>query len=208
MCVSCFPLFSSHISRIVRDSRDCSVGPMIKSGAYLAQMHFAGIIANTPCCTVDSVLKRLQASGIEFCRSSVQEYMKAEHWPAKQVICGTIHASLPFFFYFVALPQVKNQHLSALYKRRRLEWSHRCWSALEKRRGRIQGTLLQTHITRSFHATLRTVSSHSANDLHDVLCRAISRISIAISPVSGSFRCPLVCVSVPSVGMSPRDNFS
>ena len=32
--------------------------------------------------------KRLQASGIERGRSSVQRLMTAEHWPAKQVICG------------------------------------------------------------------------------------------------------------------------
>ena len=45
-------------------------------------------ISVEPRCTVASVRKRLQASGIECGRSSVQEYMKAEHWPAKQVICG------------------------------------------------------------------------------------------------------------------------
>ena len=42
------------------------------------------------CCTVASVRKRLQASGIERSRSSVQEYMKAVHWPAKQVMCVEI----------------------------------------------------------------------------------------------------------------------
>ena len=41
-----------------------------------------------PCCTGASVSKHLQASGIERGRSSVQEHMKAEHWTAKQVICG------------------------------------------------------------------------------------------------------------------------
>ena len=41
-----------------------------------------------PCCTVASVRKRLQASGIERSRRSVYEYMAAEHWPAKQVIRG------------------------------------------------------------------------------------------------------------------------
>ena len=41
-----------------------------------------------PCCTVAGVRKRLQASGIERGRSGVQRLMTAEHWPAKQVICG------------------------------------------------------------------------------------------------------------------------
>ena len=40
------------------------------------------------CCTVAGVRKRLQPSGIERGRSSAQEYMKAEHRLAKQVICG------------------------------------------------------------------------------------------------------------------------
>ena len=54
----------------------------------LAKMLLAGIIAETQCCTVASVRKRLQASGIERGRSSAQEYMKVEHWPAKQVKSG------------------------------------------------------------------------------------------------------------------------
>ena len=41
-------------------------------------------VATVPCCSVASVRKRLQASRIERGRSSVQEYMKAEHWPAKR----------------------------------------------------------------------------------------------------------------------------
>ena len=45
-------------------------------------------IAVEACCTVASVCKRLQASGIERSRRSVQDYVSAEHWPAKQVTCG------------------------------------------------------------------------------------------------------------------------
>ena len=47
-------------------------------------------VATVPHCSVASVHKRLQASGVERGRNSVQEYMKAEHWPAKQVICVEI----------------------------------------------------------------------------------------------------------------------
>ena len=36
-------------------------------------------IAVEPCCTVASVCKRLQASGIERSRRSVQNYVSAEH---------------------------------------------------------------------------------------------------------------------------------
>ena len=54
-------------------------------------------------------------------RSIVQRPMKAEHWPAKHDF-SSLHAS------FVALPQVKHQHWTALNKRRRLEW---CTSMLQ-----------------------------------------------------------------------------
>ena len=47
-------------------------------------------VATVPCCSVATVRIRLEASGIERGRSSVQEYTKAEHWPAKQVICVEI----------------------------------------------------------------------------------------------------------------------
>ena len=51
--MSCYPLFSAHISRFVRDMCVCSVGPMIKNQARdLAEMFIAGIIADTPCCKV------------------------------------------------------------------------------------------------------------------------------------------------------------
>ena len=57
-------------------------------------------VATVPCCSVASVCKRLQASGIERGRSSVQEYMKAEHWPAKQVKRVEILVFLCHFFFF------------------------------------------------------------------------------------------------------------
>ena len=56
------------------------------------------LVATVPCCSVASVHKRLLASGIERARSSVQKLMKAEHWPAKQVICVEFLLSLPFLF--------------------------------------------------------------------------------------------------------------
>ena len=39
-----------------------------------------------PCYTDASIRKRLQATGFERGRSSVQDYMTAEHWPANQVV--------------------------------------------------------------------------------------------------------------------------
>ena len=51
-----------------------------------------------------------------------------EHWPAKQVICVEILVFL-CQSYFVVLPQVKNQHLTAPAKRRHLDW---CTSMLER----------------------------------------------------------------------------
>ena len=59
--------------------------------------------ATVPCCSVASVSKRLQASGIERGRRSVQEYMKAEHWPAKQVICVEIHVFSAIFICWSSL---------------------------------------------------------------------------------------------------------
>ena len=57
-------------------------------------------VATVQCCSVASVRKRLQASGIERGRSSVQEYMKAELWPAKQVICVEILVFLCLSYFF------------------------------------------------------------------------------------------------------------
>ena len=52
-----------------------------------------------------SVRKRLQASGIELGRSSVQECMKAEQWPAKQTnhIQAFSLTSSPVLAHFLAL---------------------------------------------------------------------------------------------------------
>ena len=50
-------------------------------------------VATVPCCSVATVRKRLQASGIERGHNSVLEYMMAEHWPAKQVIRVEIFVS-------------------------------------------------------------------------------------------------------------------
>ena len=77
---------SSHISRrVICVSRLCVHGcneERVRAAALINAR-----ISVDPCCTVASVRKRLQASGIERSRRSVHEYMAAEHWPAKQVIC-------------------------------------------------------------------------------------------------------------------------
>ena len=58
-------------------------------------------------------------------RSSVQRLMKAERWPAKQVICWRVVAFL-FSFLFCGPP---TDEASAPNKRRRLEW---CTSMLQR----------------------------------------------------------------------------
>ena len=77
--------------------------------------------------------------------------------------------------YFVALPQVKNQHLSALNKRRRLVW---CTSMLQ-RRGEAKRLDSGTPHVQGSH--FLSVPFRSANDLQATLCRSVSRISIAVS---------------------------
>ena len=92
-------------------------------------------IATVPCCTVANVRKRLQASGIERGRSSVQEYMKAEHWRAKQVTCA--------FTYFCP-PTSEESALDGVEQATAPGVVHiDVWSGLAKRRGRIRGSLLQ-----------------------------------------------------------------
>ena len=97
--------------------------------------------------------------------------------------------------FFVALQHVKNQHLTALNKRRRPEW---CTLMLE-RRGETKrphaGTSCKTHISRSFHAILPDGVMHNVA----VLCRAVSRIFVAVSRALWGFsvparlsRCPLL----------------
>ena len=76
----CFSCYLSHIARIVM------------CGCKKERVRAAALI-NTwisvePCCTVAGVRKRLQASGIERGRSSVQSLMTAGHRPAKHVIRG------------------------------------------------------------------------------------------------------------------------
>ena len=66
-------LFSAHLSRNVRDLCICSVGPMINQARDLAKILIAGIIADTPCCAVTRVRKRLQTSGMERGRTSAHE---------------------------------------------------------------------------------------------------------------------------------------
>ena len=87
VCVSCFSCYLSHIARIVMCASRLLVRGCEKERVRAAALVNAWIPLE-PCCTVASVRKRLQASGIERGRSSVQRLMTAEHWPAKQVICG------------------------------------------------------------------------------------------------------------------------
>ena len=108
-------------------------------------------------------------------------------------------------------PQVKNQHLTALNKRRRLEL---CSSMLEHlgeaKEAAFRDLSCKTHISRSFGAILLLVSFCSADDVHAVLRRTVLHIVVAISvcgrDVSVTFRCLLVCVSMLLVGMSPRES--
>ena len=145
---------------------------------------------------------QVQASGIERSRRSVQRLIKAHHWPAKQVICAEI---LVFLCHSFLLVPAGEESAPDGAGKAVAPGAHRCCSGSVKRRGRIQGLLVQdTHFS-EFPGHFRNVSSHTAIDLHAVLCRAVSRISITIFPVWGEVRCLLVCVSVPLDGMSPRE---
>ena len=92
----------------------CDVGPMMKSGASSNQDAYCWhrcrhtMLHSRQCSQTSAFIERGH--------SSVQEYMKAEHWPAEQVVCGTILVFLC-------------QYCSALNNRRRLEW---CTSMLER----------------------------------------------------------------------------
>ena len=85
VCVMFSLRVSSHISRRVICASRLSVPGCIEERVRAAALINAWISFD-PCCTVASVRKRLQASGVERSRRSVHEHMKAEHWPAKQVI--------------------------------------------------------------------------------------------------------------------------
>ena len=74
VCVMLLVLSVPHIARIVRDLCVCSMGLMVKSGARSCQ-------------DADQRLGCHRAVLFSRGRSNVQEHMKAEHWPAKQVIC-------------------------------------------------------------------------------------------------------------------------
>ena len=76
---------STHVSRRVICASRLWVHGCYEERVLAAALMNAWISVE-PCCTVAGVRKRLQASGIE--RGSVQEYTKAEYWPAKQVIRG------------------------------------------------------------------------------------------------------------------------
>ena len=118
-----------------------------------------------------SLINAWVATVPERSRRSVQRLVTAKHWPAKQVMCVEILVS-----------QVKKQHLTAPNKRPRLEW---CTSMLERlgeaKRPHSGCFSCKTQISLSFRATLLLVRSHSADELHAVLCRTVSRISIAHS---------------------------
>ena len=106
------------------------------------------------------------------------ESMKAEHWPAKQVICVENPCfSLPVVF---CGPPAGEESApdGAEQAAPPGVGAHRCCSGLARRRGRIRcAYLAKTHISRSFHAILLVVPSHFANDLYAVLCRTVSRMS-------------------------------
>ena len=74
----------SHISRTALDlcAFQCKIRRVFLPRRLLLES------LQTPCCAVALVRKRLQASGTERGRSSVQRLMKAEHSPAQPVILG------------------------------------------------------------------------------------------------------------------------
>ena len=88
--------------------------------------------------------------------------------------------------YFVALPQVKNQHLTAPNKRRRLEWRHINVAVAWRDEEAASWVLFlqDTHFA-EFPRHFFLAPSHSADELHAVLCRTVSRISITISLLLG-----------------------
>ena len=116
--VSCVLLFSAHISRIVRDLCVFSVGPMILSGACSCQdaccWHHCRhtMLHSRPCSQI--------SAGI-WHRARPQQRPEAHEGEALARSVGELWL---FFLhsYFVALPLVKHQHLTALDKPRRLEW--------------------------------------------------------------------------------------
>ena len=131
----------------------------------------AGIVADTPCCTVATIRRRLQAPGIERSRRIVQGYMAAEHRPAKHVICGQWR-SLHHCISCSGSPQGKNQHLTALNSRRRQE---QCTSMLqwlgEAKKAHSGCCSCKTRISRSFQA-------HSSPSF-TILCKRCSHRSLS-----------------------------
>ena len=128
-----------------------------------------------------SVRKSRQAVGIERSTSTIQEYMKAKHWPAKQVICVEILVSLrqscfggppsgeesaPDGAEQAAAPGVVG-HIVVAAPWRGEEAASMDFSCM-------------THISRSFHAILCTLSSHTTKNIRAILRRTVSCISIAI----------------------------
>ena len=87
VCVMC----SLHVSSLISRRVIC-VSRLWVHGCNEERVRAASLInawiSVDPCCTVASVRKLLQASGIERSRRSLHEYVAAGHWPAKQVISG------------------------------------------------------------------------------------------------------------------------
>ena len=130
------------------------------------------LVAAVPCCSVTSVRKRLQAFGIERGGSSVQAHERralASEACDMCEICGLplyILISWPSLHsHFVALPQVKNQHLTAPNNQRRLEWCTSMLQRLGEARRPHSSTILARHTLISvsgpfselFQAPLQTI---------------------------------------------------
>ena len=103
---------------------------------------------------------------------------------------------------FVAVPQVKNRLLTTLNKWRRLEWCTSMLQRLGEAKKWCLGTFLARHTllqdSTPFYAPLQAMFTpcsftHSSQFLE---CFRVS-----------TFRCLLVCLSLPLVGMSPRESF-
>ena len=101
----------------------------------------------------------------------------------------------PLLHLFMGLPQVENQHLTAPNMRRRLEW---CTSILQRpgeaKKRHLGCCSFEAHISRSAQVIFLFVPSHTPHDVHTVLCRTVSRISIAVSRSLGSSVSARLCL--------------
>ena len=195
-----FSFFARLISlESVRDLRACSgADDKIRSACSCQASLINAWVATVPCCAKSpvfaNVCKRLTPSAAG---AAVQEHMKAEHWPAKQVTCGTI---LCFFSANVILwpsSQVKNQHLTALNKRRRLGVVHIDVGAPWRNEvAASRHHSCKTHNSLCFHAILCIFFKPLCNRSSQFFVVQFQAFPSQFLKFYGGFQCLLVCVSV------------